>query len=466
MRRQNYAKNENDFCYFQAAATAAIVSLPKAESRTNRRRTLFSHLSNGLAAAMTSHPLAPEDTTRALLRHRPFRLMFIIRFAAQTSNLMLSVVVGWHLYDITGSALHLGLIGLVQFAPTLALTLFAGQIADRQDRRHVLRMSFSIGLLVPLGFVLLAGVPEPPLFPFYGLLFLGALARTFESPSLQALLPSMVGRDVLARAIALSTSAQKMSVLLGPSLGGLLYMIGPEIAYGGALVLVVVAAWASFALPPPQFGEPRKGRDRSLGTVFEGLRFIWERPILLGVMSLDLLAVFFGGVNAILPIFAKDILDVGPVGLGILRSSPAVGALMMAVILARFPIRHAAGRVVLAGVAAYGVATLVFGLSENIFISVAAMLLVGAGDMLGQVLRQTIIQLRTPDDMRGRVASVSGLSVSIGGQLGQFESGVTAAWFGPVGSVLLGGVAVLVIVGVWAWKFPALRQLDKTDPDD
>jgi MFS family permease len=312
---------------------------------------------------------------------------------------------------------------------------------------------------MPIGLLVLTNVESPPLIAFYALLLIGALSRTFEGPTLQALLPSMVGRDALAQAIALSTSAQKMSSLLGPSLGGLIYIIGPSVDYAVCMVLIAIAAVASLMLPAPQFSE-RDPRNRDWGTVFSGLRMIRDNPILLGLMTLDLLAVFFGGVVALLPIFAKDILGIGPVGLGLLRSSPAVGALLMAVVMARFPVKRAAGRMIFAGVAVYGVATIIFGLSSSVVLSVVCMLALGAGDMLSQVLRQTIIQIRIPDEMRGRVAAVSSLSVNVGGQLGMFESGVTAAWFGAVGSVLFGGVAVLAIVVIWMWRFPTLRDIE------
>lgn len=412
-------------------------------------------------------PGRPKESALALFREGPFRLLFTIRLTSNTANQMLGVVVGWQIYDITGSAFQLGMIGLVQFLPPLALTLFAGQIADRYDRRWVIRVCLSVEIFVPIGFIALinlADPADPPIALFYALLFVNSLARTFESPAQQALLPSMVGREVLARAITLSTSAQKMSALLGPSAGGLIYMIGPTVDYATCLVLILIATGASFALPLPKFGD-RDGRDRSWNTVFSGLQFIVRTPVILGLMSLDLLAVFFGGVTALLPIFAKDILDIGPVGLGILRAAPAVGALLMAVVLARHPVKRRAGRLLFAGVAAYGVATLVFAFSGNVALSVACMLAAGAGDMLGQVLRQTIIQLRTPDAMRGRIAAVGSLSVNVGSQLGMFESGVTAALLGTVGSVVLGGVAVLTIVATWMRRFPEIRGIEHPEED-
>lgn len=404
-----------------------------------------------------------KDSALALLRHRPFLLVFTIRFASQTANLMLGVVVSWHIYNLTGSALDLGLIGLVQFMPALLLALYAGQVADRHDRRHILRACFAVEILVPAGFLMLAQYSDAPLWLFYALLLLSSTARAFEAPALQALLPSMVGRDVLARAIAMSTSAQKLSVLIGPSLGGFIYIFGASVDYAVCLALVALAGGCALALPYPPFAEAAARRGRDWGTVFAGIRLIWSTPILLGLMSLDLLATFFGGVAALLPIFAKDILHVDSWGLGLLRSAPAVGALIMAVVLARWPVKRRAGHFLFLGVAMYGVFTILFALSGDFALSMLCMLGIGAGDMLGQVLRQTIIQLSIPDDMRGRVAAVSGLTVHVGGQLGQFESGVVAAWFGAVASALIGGVVAVMVVGAWMRLFPDIRRIETVD---
>jgi MFS family permease len=282
-----------------------------------------------------------------------------------------------------------------------------------------------------------------------------AIARTFDSPTQQALLPSMIPREMVAQGISLATSAQKISALAGPTLGGVIIIYSISLDYAVCLALAAMAAAASFALPVPRYGDSNP-RGRTWSTVFSGLQFIRKTPVIMGLISLDLLATFFGGVAALLPIFAKDILHVGPEGLGLLRAGPAIGALLTALVLARFPVTRHAGRWLFSGVAVYGVATIIFGFSENMILSMACMLAVGAGDMLGQVLRQTIIQLRTPDAMRGRVAAVSNLSVTVGSQLGQFESGVVAAVIGAVGSVFVGGAAALIVVGEWMRRFPMI----------
>jgi hypothetical protein len=274
----------------------------------------------------------------------------------------------------------------------------------------------------------------------------------------------MVPREYVAQAISLSTSAQKLSALLGPAVGGVIIVWSVSLDYGVCLALTAIAAAASFALAEPEYGDLTP-RNRTWNTVFSGLQFIRKSPVILGLMSLDLLATFFGGVAALLPIFAKDILEVGPSGLGLLRAGPAIGALLMAIVLARFPVRHRAGRWLFGGVAAYGVATIIFGFSESMALSMACMLVVGAGDMMGQVLRQTIIQLRTPDAMRGRVAAVSNLSVTVGSQLGQFESGIVAAVIGAVGSVFVGGAAAILIVGIWMRQFPGITNIEHPEEE-
>lgn len=407
-------------------------------------------------------PPAAKASSYALFRERAFALFFTMRFAWNMSYNMLGVVVGWQVYEMTGSAFHLGLIGLVQFLPPLLLLLFAGQVADRFDRRRVLRISFTVEAVVPIGFIAVSLADSPPLVAFYLLLFVGAVGRTFSGPALQAILPSLVGHEVFGRAVAFSTSALKLSQLLGPSLGGLIIMANGTAGYAACFVLLALAATASYLLPTPRFGGSAK-REANWGTVFAGFKLIRDNPVMLGLMSLDLMGVFFGGVAALLPIFAKDVLEIGPWGFGLLRSAPAVGALLMAVVLARWPVTTGAGRKFFLGVAVYGLSTVVFALSENVALSFACMLTLGAGDMLSQVLRQTIIQLRTPDDMRGRLAAVNGLSVNVGGQLGQFESGLVAVWLGAVGSALFGGIAVLAIVAIWMWKFPDIRRIEKPE---
>jgi MFS family permease len=402
------------------------------------------------------------DAEAPLLRFRAFRLLFTTRFASTTSNQMMGVVVGWQIYDLTNSALALGMIGLVQFAAPLLLILVAGEVADRYDRRLIVRCCYMVQTAVMLGLLSLTLLPTPPVAAFYGLLLVNSLARTFEAPSLQSLMPTLVPNEILSRAIAAYASSGRIAMLMGPSLGGLIYAFGPATDYICCMALIMVAATASFLLPPPA-SKPKAKSKVSLGTMLAGMSFIWSNSVLLGVLSLDLLATFFGGVSALLPIFARDILDIGPWGFGILRSAPSIGALMMGLVLAHWPVTRSAGKVIFGGVALYGIATILFALSRNAVLSIFFLLMLGCGDVFGQVIRQTLVQARTPDAMRGRVSAVGSLSVNVGSQLGQFESGVTAAWFGTVGSVLFGGIAALTIVGLWAWRFPELRRVERAD---
>jgi hypothetical protein len=276
-----------------------------------------------------------------------------------------------------------------------------------------------------------------------------------------SLLPVMVPRALLSRAVAAHVFAGRMSILLGPSLGGILYVFGPSLPYGVCAALVLIAAVASFLLPnPPQ---PAERPQVSWDTVVAGFRFIWRCQAVLGAMLLDLVATLFGGVTALLPIYARDILHTGPWGAGVLRSAPAVGALIVGTILTRFPVQRSGGAFIYAGFAVYGAATIVFGLSENLALSIGALMAVGCADMVSSVVRQTIIQMTTPDDMRGRVFAVNALFVGTAGQLGSFQSGVTASLIGAVPAVVVGGCAVFVTVALWTWLFPALRRVDRPD---
>lgn len=403
-------------------------------------------------------PIRPQEP---LFRHRPFRLLFTTRTASNTANQMQAVAVGWLVYDITGSALDLGLIGLVQFVPPLCLTLLAGQVVDHYSRRTILRCCYLVELFVTLGLLALASVSNRSVPAIFVLLFCNAVARTFEGPALQSLLPSTVPRELLMSAVSAHASAGKISQLIGPALGGLLYGFGAGVDFGLCALLIVVASAASFLLPVPPVPADRPAVTWS--TLIAGLRFIWREPAVLGAMSLDLAAVLFGGVVALLPIFAGDILHIGSWGFGILRAAPATGAVIVAYFLARIPVTRAAGAIMFSAVAIYGLATIAFGLSTYTAFSVGALLVVGAADMLSTVIRQSLIQFATPDEMRGRVFAVNTLFVNSASQLGMFESGVTAAWFGAVGSAVLGGAAVLVIVAVWAWRFQTLRQVERPD---
>jgi MFS family permease len=403
----------------------------------------------------------PIDPSTPLFRVRPFRLLFITRVASTTAVQMLAVVVGWHVYELTDSALQLGLIGLVQVLPPLLLMLAAGQVADRYNRRLVLRCCYAVASCSAAGLVVVAAFAHPSIPAIYVLLLANASARVFEQPVMQALVPVMAPKAILNRAIAAHVSARQLSVLIGPSLGGILYVFGAAFDYGVCTLLFLAAAVASLRMSSPP--GPAAQTKVTWDTLLAGFRFIGSCQAVLGAMLLDLVSTLFGGVNALLPIYARDILKVGAWGAGVLRSAPALGALIAAAMLARSPVRRSGGIYMLAGFAVVGAATIVFGLSDNLFLSIVALMVMGSGDMLSSVVRQTLILVSTPDGTRGRVSAVNSLFYGTSGQLGAFRAGVMAEAFGAVGSVVIGGCAIFLTVALWPWLFPALRRVDRPD---
>lgn len=411
-------------------------------------------------------PSAPASTTPAasdpdsVFRDPGFRMFWCARLCTTIGYQILTVAVGWQMYDLTGDALMLGLVGLVQFLPSVVLLLMSGHVADRFDRRQIVRICQLTEAAIALGMAAasLAGwVRHEHIFIFVALL--GA-TRAFETPTLQALLPSVVTPRQLPRAVALSSSATQTAIIVGPALGGFAYVAGPGVVYGIGALLFLAAATLITLLRLRQRPQ-RLTAPVSISTLFAGFAYIRSRPVLLGAISLDLFAVLLGGATALLPIYARDILHTGPWGLGLLRSSPAIGALATAIWLARHPLERKVGRVMFGAVALFGLATICFGLSTLLPLSMLALVVLGASDMISVVVRSTLVQLDTPDDMRGRVGAVNSVFIGASNQLGEFESGVTAAWLGPVGAVLLGGVGTLVVVAVWMRLFPALANRNR-----
>jgi MFS family permease len=400
----------------------------------------------------------PISPATPIFRVRSFRNLFITRVASTTAFQMVGVIVGWHVYELTDSALHLGLIGLAQFLPQFVLMLPAGQIADRLNRRYVLWFCYSLAFASSAGLMWVAAQPAPSLVAIYLLVALNMAARTFEQPVMQALLPIMVPRAILGRAIAAHISARQLSVLIGPTLGGVLYVFGPVFDYGVCTLLTLAAVVAAFLLPDP--GRPAKLAELTWESVAVGFRFIWRRETILGAMLFEFMASLFGSVQALLPLYARDILETGAWGAGVLRSATALGALLAAAVLARFPVKSAGGLWLFAGFALFGAATIVFGVSTSFALSIVALMLVGVGDMVATVIRQTLIQMQTPDQMRGRVFSVNSLFYGTSLQIGSFRAGLMAEWFGAVAAVVIGGGALLGAVVLWAWLFPALRRVD------
>ena len=395
----------------------------------------------------------------SILAHRPFVLFWTGRVLATVGFQMQSVAVGWQVYELTDSAFDLGLVGLAQFLPMLVLALVTGHAADRYDRRKIVIACQIVKLMTAVALALgslYGGLPRAAIF---GVLFVFGAARAFEMPALQALLPGIVPAVLLPRAIAGSASANQAATIGGPALGGLLYAASPALAYATCGVFFLLCA---LCIDRIRAGHTAREREPvTLDSLFAGVRFIRGHPVMLGAISLDLFAVLLGGATALLPIYAKDILHVGPTGLGMLRAAPAVGALAMSLFLARHPLQRQVGWTMFAAVAIFGGATIVFALSSSFPLSLALLALLGASDMVSVVIRSSLVQLQTPDAMRGRVGAVNSVFIGSSNQLGEFESGLTAAWFGVVPSVVIGGVGTLIVVLLWIRLFPGLARTDR-----
>ena len=411
-----------------------------------------------------------KSTLSALLHQRQFMRFWFARLAGTAANQMLMVGVGWQMYELTGQAWDLGLVGLYQFAPALLLALPAGYVADRFSRVRIITCCFLLQCLVAVLLCVASaqttGVnPQGAFMSREWLLAVSVLlgvARAFQMPAQQALIAKLVPSTLLPKAMAFSASGLQAAVIAGPALGGVLFIAGALTVYAFCAGLFVFAALCAVTIRYLHVN----GSDNNLTlqSLFAGVSFIANHKLILGAVSLDLFAVLLGGAAALLPIFARDILHVGAWGLGLLRAAPAVGALLVSIALTRRPPDRQVGAKLLIAVAAFGLATVVFAVSTNFWVSLLALAVSGGADMVNVVIRQTLVQLETPDAMRGRVSAVNSVFIGASNQLGEFESGATAAWLGPVSSVLLGGVGTIVIAAVW-WKiFPALGQRDAMTP--
>ena len=407
-----------------------------------------------------SSPTSPE--IKELLHNRALLLFWSARVASTVGNQMLAVAVGWQIYALTNSPFYLGLVGLAHFLPMFLLTLIVGQAADRYERKKILRIcQFLQGAGA---FMLAAGSYGGWLNKesILGIVFLFGAARAFELPTGQALMPNLVSKELLSRAIAWSTSFTMCAIITGPALGGFLYAAGAFSAY---MVMGALFWGASLLVSFIRVETSMLGRDPTgLQPVFAGIAFIRSKPEILGAISLDLFAVLLGGATALLPVYAREILLVGPWGLGILRSAPAIGALLMSLYLANNPIRHKMGRTMFVAVILFGAATMGFAVSTSLALSLGMLVVLGAADVISVVIRQSLVQMRTPDPMRGRVSAVNYLFVGTSNQLGEFESGVTAAWFGVVPAVLVGGLGTILVSLIWMRLFPDLLRADT--PED
>ncbi len=388
--------------------------------------------------------------------------MILGRSCSSLASQMQAVAVGWQIYALTGSAFSLGLVGLAQFVPVVALVLVAGHIVDRSDRRRIAAICQAIAGAAALALAAAAFTHHLTPAMIYALVFVVGAAKAFEAPSLQALLPALVPAELFPSAAALSASVFQTATIIGPSLGGLLYGLGSGIVYAICAGIFFAASLSTFQVP----AIIRKAalEPPSLKTFFGGLTFIRKRPEILGAISLDLFAVLLGGATALLPIYAHDILKAGPVGLGFLRAAPGLGAILVSVWLTRHPLRTSLGHKMFAAVAVFGIATILFGLSRSLPLSVALLATLGGADVVSVVIRSTLVQMRTPDAMRGRVAAVNMLFIGSSNQLGEFESGTLAALIGATPAVVLGGAGTLLVAGIWMALFPALRRLNKVEP--
>ncbi|HYF85105.1 MFS transporter [Azospirillum sp.] len=407
---------------------------------------------------MTSAPAA-GDSFRSAFRHRAFALFWCARVCSMLAIQMQVVAVGWQVYAMTDNPLDLGLVGLFQFLPTLALVLVAGHVVDNNDRKTVLfgALSVEMAAVAALFLLTMAGALSP--HAIFAVVALIGLAKSFEGPANQAILSATVPLEDLPNAVAWQSSGVQVAQISGPALGGLLYIAGPTAVYGVSTAMLVLSVLLIAACRPRPVTMTK--RAMSLTSMLAGAAFIRSRPEILGAISLDLFAVLLGGATALLPIYARDVLFVGPWGLGLLRSAPALGALAMAMVITRWGVKRHAGRWMLVAVAGFGVATIAFGLSTDPVLSFIALLAVGATDQVSMFVRQTLIQLSTPDEMRGRVGAVTSLFIGASNQLGEFESGSVAAMIGAVPAVVLGGVGAVGLAGLWAAMFPALRRVDR-----
>ncbi len=397
-------------------------------------------------------------------RYSNFTLFVVARFFLVAALEMQSVAVGWQVYEITRRPLDLGLVGLAQFLPVILLFLAAGHAADRFNRKRLVLLCY-VGFAACYAVLFeIARVRMHKVTFIYAVLVLLGVVRAFNAPAARSLLPQLVPMEFFPSAVAWNATIFQGATILGPALGGLLYAAfgGPAGVYGIALVVTVLAIITLLRVTLTQ--PEREHEELSARSVLAGLRYIWTHKIILGSISLDLFAVLLGGAVALLPVYAREILRTGPWGLGLLRAAPGVGAAMMAILLAHRPLRQRVGKIMLFCVAGFGAFTLVFGISHSLVLSLVSLVLVGASDMVSVVVRGTLVQIATPDAVRGRVNAVDMIFIGASNELGEFESGVTAHWFGAVPAVILGGVGTLVVVALWAWLFPELRNANQLTP--
>ncbi len=404
----------------------------------------------------------PSEPSKLAFSYRNFRFFWLTTLLVSFAVQIMSVSIAWQIYDVTGEPFLLGLVGLSLFLPALVLILVTGLTADRFNRRMIMAICLGVELLCALGFLAFVNAKAHEVWPIFGILIVLGTARAFWNPAAQSLAPNLVPPEALANAITTNMSAWQFASIAGPAAGGLLYGIAPSVAFGTGAVLLVIAMVSVLMISKPQQRESHQAT--SLETMLAGFRYIFSNKVVLGAISLDMFAVLMGGAVALLPIYAKDILHAGPQELGLLRAAPGVGAIAMALLLTRFPIRDHAGKLLFLFVGLFGAFTVLFGLSTTVWISVPALALVGASDMVSVTIRETIMQLWTPEEVRGRVNAVNSVFIGASNELGEFRAGTVAHLIGPVPAVVIGGVGSIAIAVIWSRLFPGLRTqrtLDK-----
>ncbi|HKQ81823.1 MAG TPA: MFS transporter [Steroidobacteraceae bacterium] len=403
---------------------------------------------------------ATPRTTWGVLSHPDFSRFLTARFLANLASQMQTVAVGWQIYAMTRDPLDLGFVGLSQFLPFVVLVLPAGQAADHYDRRRIVTLCYAVEFVCAALLLSFTLHGLQAVWPVFAAMVLFGTARAFAMPTGQALLPNLVPPVDFGRAVALNSSTFQIATVAGPALGGVLYLIGAPFVYGSVAVLFLIAVVLMGGIKGGAHS-PREREPATWDTLLSGLRFVRGRSVVLGAISLDLFAVLFGGATALLPIYASDILRVGPSGLGLLRTAPGIGASICAIMLTIAPVTRHVGMWMFAGVGMFGIATIVFGTTHNFWVALLALAVLGAGDMVSVYIRHLLVQLETPDAIRGRVSAVNAIFIGASNELGEFESGLTAKWFGVVRAVVIGGLATIAVAAIWTRLFPSLWKMDR-----
>ncbi|MDB5527860.1 MAG: transporter [Devosia sp.] len=404
---------------------------------------------------------APKDKSQLAFSYIGFRFFWLTTLSVSFAVQIMSVSIAWQIYDVTGSAFLLGLVGLSLFAPALILLLVTGLAADRFNRRLIMTICLGVELACALGFLAFANARAHEVWPIFAILVALGTARAFWNPAAQSLAPNLVPPGALANAITVNASAWQFASIMGPAAGGLLYGMAPTVAFGTGAALLAIAMVCVVLIPKPVQRESHQAT--SIETMLAGFRYIFSNKVVLGAISLDMFAVLMGGAVALLPIYAKDILHAGPQELGLLRAGPGIGAIVMAVLLTRFPIRDHAGKTLFLFVGLFGAFTVLFGFSTSVWVSIPALALVGACDMVSVTIRETIMQLWTPEEVRGRVNAVNSVFIGASNELGEFRAGTVASLIGPVPAVVIGGFGSILIAVVWSRIFPGLREQKTLD---